>query len=118
MGKSSSIKSGITFPVARIKRFIKKSAPKLRVSPTSAVYMASVLEYLVAETLELAGNAAKDNKKTRITPRHLQLAVRNDHELDKLFSNVVIPQGGVLPNIHSALLPQKSKKKGLEAQTF
>ncbi len=49
--------------------------------------------------MELAGNAARDNKKTRIIPRHLQLAIRNDEELNKLLSGVTIAQGGVLPNI-------------------
>ncbi len=61
--------------------------------------------------LELAGNAARDNKKTRIVPRHIQLAVRNDEELSKLLGSVTIAAGGVLPNIHSVLLP-KSKGKG------
>ena len=122
------------------------------------MYLAAVLEYLAAEILELAGNAARDNKKTRIIPRywlcdllmatlypqdglsqrmplecdwevislnvsqaslliqrlihrHIQLAVRNDEELSKLLSGVTIASGGVLPNIHTVLMPKKTGKK-------
>ena len=61
--------------------------------------------------LVVVGNAARDNKKTRIIPRHLQLAVRNDEELNKLLAGVTIAQGGVLPNIQAVLLPKKTEKK-------
>jgi histone H2A len=71
------------------------------------VYLAAVLEYLCAEILELAGNAARDNKKSRIVPRHITLAVKNDEELNKLLGGVTIASGGVLPNIHAVLLPKK-----------
>lgn len=74
------------------------------------VYMAAVLEYLVAEVLELSGNAARDNKRQRIIPRHIMMAVRNDSELDSLFKNVTISEGGVIPLIHPQLLPKTSKK--------
>lgn len=60
------------------------------------------------QVLELAGNAARDNKKTRIVPRHIQLAVRNDEELSKLLGEVTIANGGVMPNIHNLLLPKKT----------
>ncbi|KAL5781548.1 hypothetical protein ACOSP7_006577 [Xanthoceras sorbifolium] len=68
-----------------------------------------MLFYLYIQVLELAGNAARDNKKNRIVLRHIQL-VRNDEELSKLLGMVTIANGGVLPNIHHNLFPKKMGK--------
>merc|ERR1712186_289925 len=113
-GKSSmtrSARAGLTFPVGRIARYLRQGGYATRVGAGAPVYLAAVLEYIVAEVLELAGNAAKDNKKRRIVPRYIQLAVRNDDELDKFFGSVTIASGGVLPNINAVLLPKKKKTK-------
>ena len=108
---SKSAKAGLQFPVGRVTRFLRKGRYATRVGSGAPVYLAAVLEYLTAEILELAGNAARDNKKARIVPRHIQLAVRNDEELNKLLGGVTIASGGVLPNIHAVLLPKKVEKK-------
>ncbi|XP_057962855.1 probable histone H2A.5 [Malania oleifera] len=105
---SKSVKAGLQFPVGRIARFLKKGRYAQRTGSGAPIYLAAVLEYLAAEVLELAGNAARDNKKNRINPRHVQLAVRNDDELGKLLHGVTIASGGVLPNINPVLLPKKS----------
>ncbi|XP_067837351.1 histone H2A-like [Heptranchias perlo] len=106
--KSRSSRAGLQFPVGRVHRLLRKGNYAERVGAGAPVYLAAVLEYLTAEILELAGNAARDNKKTRIIPRHLQLAIRNDEELNKLLGRVTIAQGGVLPNIQAVLLPKKT----------
>uniref|UniRef100_I3KZV4 Histone H2A n=1 Tax=Oreochromis niloticus TaxID=8128 RepID=I3KZV4_ORENI len=108
--KTRSSRAGLQFPVGRVHRLLRKGNYAERVGAGAPVYLAAVLEYLTAEILELAGNAARDNKKTRIIPRHLQLAVRNDEELNKLLGGVTIAQGGVLPNIQAVLLPKKTEK--------
>ena len=109
---SRSAKAGLQFPVGRVARYLKQGKWATRVGAGAPVYLAAVLEYLCAEVLELAGNASRDNKKTRIVPRHIQLAIRNDEELSKLLGTVTIAAGGVLPNIHQVLLPKsKSDEK-------
>ena len=87
-----------------------------RIGARAPVYLAAVLEYLAAEVLELVGNAAKDYKKTRVVPRHIQLAIRNDEELNKLMANTTIANGGVAPFIRSALLPEGVKEKNRDNQ--
>ena len=109
---SKSWRAGLQFPVSRFKTILQKHAPRgFRIGEGAPVYLAAVMEYLTAEMLELGGNAARDNRKSNINPRHLQLASMNDEELSKMLGKHHIVGGGVLPNIHAVLLPDKNKKR-------
>ena len=93
---SRSSKAGLQFPVGLIHRHLKmRVTNKGRVGATAAVYSAAILEYLTAEVLELAGNASKDLRVKRITPRHLQLAVCASHQL-KTGHRTSHPSGKIL----------------------
>lgn len=81
---SRSTKAGLQFPVSRVHRYLRQATHHYRIASGAPVYQAAVMEYLTAEILELAGNAARDNKKTRIIPRHILLAVANDEELHQV----------------------------------
>jgi len=101
---SRSSRAGLQFPVSRILRKMRDSNIANRYGQNAPIFLAAVLEYLTAEVLELSGNAAHDCRKGRINPRHIQLATRSDEELAKLLQNCTIPESGVLPHIHMALL--------------
>lgn len=85
----------------------------LSVSPfaDAAIFCAGALEYVLSEVLELSQEVAHENRRQRITPRHVLLAVRCDQELDQLLKDVTIPEGGVVPFTQSFLEAKKKKKK-------
>ena len=114
--QTRSTRAGLQFPVGRIHRQLREGRYAARIGAGAPVYLAAVLEYLAAEILELAGNASRDNKRVRIIPRYIQLAIRNDEELNKLLQSVTIASGGVIPNIHAVLLPPKTKKSAEASQ--
>ncbi|XP_077981714.1 histone H2A-like [Glandiceps talaboti] len=110
---SRSDRAGLAFPVSRIHRYLRKGKYAQRVGECTPVYLAAVLEYLIAELTELAGNVAKSRNRWRIAPRHLYLAIRTDFELDRLLNNVTVAQGGALPlHIQASLeLEKKTQDK-------
>ena len=110
---SRSSRAGLQFSVSRVGRYLKQGRYAARVGSAAPVYLAAVLEYLAAEVLELAGNACRENKKSRINPRHMQLAIFQDPELRKLLQDTTIAEGGVIPQKHDEdkQQPQKNEQQ-------
>uniref|UniRef100_A0A1I8ETY9 Histone H2A n=3 Tax=Wuchereria bancrofti TaxID=6293 RepID=A0A1I8ETY9_WUCBA len=100
---SKSARAGLLFPVTKFHRLLRKGRYARRISQSAAVYLSAVIEYLSAEMLELSGNACRDNKRQRLIPRHIVLAMKNDEELNQFCARVTCPGGGVLPFVHPAL---------------
>jgi len=98
MPVSKTFRSGLVLPVTRVEHIMMEFSVIERKSSTAAIYLAAVLEYIVAEILELSGNATRDYKRARIKPRFITLAINGDEELSKLFHNSIF-SGGVTPNM-------------------
>ena len=102
-------KTGVTFPIPRVQRLLKRDRLNQRIARSSAIVMTAVMEYITSEILELAGSVAVDGHKKRIVPRHISLALMQDDELAKIVSGSIIHEGGARPFIHEALKPKKGK---------
>jgi len=112
-GKKNVTKSSrcdLIFPVGRTNRYIKQGRYADSVGVGAGIFMAAVLEYITSEILELAGEHCLQDKRKQITPRHVQLAVRNDEEINKLMCEAMIASGGVLPNVQAGLFKRLDKK--------
>lgn len=96
---TKSERSGLQFGVGRILSLLRKHKHGDRISSHAAVYLGAVLEYLAGQVLADAGRLAKTEKKMRITPRQLMLAMKEDEDLAKLSSNYVFPESGTASKI-------------------
>jgi histone H2A len=113
---SQSKRAGLIFPVGRVASQLRKGRYAARVSSSAAVYLAAVLEYTVAEILELSAKAVlQRGKSKRITPRALTLAVRHDADLGTLLKDVTLSRGGVVPKVEKALEAKKKKRSSKKA---
>lgn len=105
-----SVRANIIFPPTRIENSTILMIPYTRRGSGFGVSLAATLEYVCAEILELAGIVARDNKKHRITPRHIFIAIAQDSELSVLLARCV-QFGGVLPYIPEEYTRATNKKK-------
>lgn len=123
--KNKAARSQLQFPPHLSEKFLRVqnsanqgAASKLSVAQYAPIFMAAVTEYITAEILELAGDAATDMNRQTINVRHLALATKNDPALNNLMTmlNVDWIGGGTTPFIHEALLPNKEKERSLASK--
>ena len=113
---SSSKKAKLIFPVGRVGSALRKGRYAKRVSTPAAVFLTAVLQYATNELIELSQSSAAEKGRNTIKPRHICVAVREDHDLNTLLQKVTIAGGGVVdkkihPAITEKLKAKKSKSK-------
>lgn len=119
--KSKQGKAELIFPIPRCRRYLKKHTQNPKCDHKSAVFMAAVMEYLVAEVVELSGNVAHEHKRRTLKPRDIMVACKNDEEINRLIGqNIIFGRAGVRgTGIHPALkeshLMQRMKVAELNA---
>lgn len=116
---SRGSRAGLLFPVTRIGKIMSETSTHSRKSDTAAVFLTAVVEYVVAEILELAGNMARDNNRTRIIPRYLSLPIQADPELRESFKNLIMSGGVARRHVEEAeakVAPAGKAKKAKKAK--
>ena len=113
--QKQAFRAGLIFSVSRVKNLMRLHSVVSRIGAGAPVYMAAVVEYIVAEILELAGNAARDYKKMRIKPIFISKAIEADEELSKFFHNVQLSNDARSKGYWAPSKQPKSKKGGKKA---
>jgi histone H2A len=114
INSSRQNKACIIFPPSIVEKYLRNfGSSTIMVSSLAPVFLASVIEFISFEILDLSINFCKENKHSRITIRDLELSVRSDLELSNLFNklNLSFLGGGVVPYIHPSLFNKIIKKK-------
>ena len=113
-GVSRQNKAQIIFPPSITEKFLRKfDSSTIMVTQNAPVYLASVLEYICVEILEQSINNARSQSRVRLTVRDIELSVRNDTEINKLFTNnnIIFMGGSNIPHINPVLLHRKTTSK-------
>ena len=87
---SKTARAGLTFPVTRVARSLKKHSGVTRVGALSEVYFSAVMEYLAQEVLDDAARCASADKRKRLTPSDVATAVRTSRDLRALCEHLAV----------------------------
>ena len=110
-GRAISAQKGTKFSAGRIATYCKNGRYAERIGAGAPIFVAGVMEYLVFEILELAAAEAKKDKKQRINPQHIMMAIKHDDELAKYFGNGDFVNAGFVPKVKPTSSGDGKKKK-------
>ena len=88
--KSRTERANLVVSVSRVEKFIREFCD--RVSDAAPVYLAAVVQYMIEELVELTYPVTTHMyKKKRITPDHIERAIKEDGEITCLLKTLHIP---------------------------
>jgi histone H3/H4 len=102
---SKTTRTGNFIPPSLIRRILNEKSTYSSISDGACVYFAAVIEYLLAEILDVSSSRARLNGHATINTRDVMFSINNDNELAEVFTGVF--NGGVMPHLSYALLPKK-----------
>lgn len=88
-------RTGLIIPPRRARRLLDQRVPNVRKMKEVDIYLAAAIQTVLEDVLALASEQRKKPNQN-LTERHMNLAVREDPELNKLFKRTLLG-GGVSP---------------------
>lgn len=100
----------LILPISRINRLMKQKSGVKRIGGSAAVFLTAVLEYVSSEVLDLASEFCKEQKRKRVNPGDVLMAMRADSELQKLTASTAFVLGDKITGIGKRLMPKPLAK--------
>ncbi|XP_054428213.1 histone H2A-Bbd type 2/3 [Pteronotus mesoamericanus] len=88
--RTPDARAELLFSVSHLECLLRERHYALRLNSSAPVFLAAVLQYLIATVLELAGNEAQRNGCRRITPQLVDMAIHNNALLSGFFGSTTI----------------------------
>lgn len=108
-------KKSLIFPVGRLRLSCNQKAHSMRLQASGIVFIASAMQAVAELVLKGATEAATEQQRVRVIPRHILLSIRGHTHLSAFFRNAMIPGAGIVPQMLGQVLDNdlgRPMKKG------
>ncbi|XP_004648376.1 histone H2A-Bbd type 1-like [Octodon degus] len=84
---SRSSRAELQIPMSRVEQYLREGGYAQRLSSTTPVFLAGVLEFLTANILDQAGKEAQEKHKKCVAPQHLESMIESIQQLHPLLAD-------------------------------